>query len=160
MPSFTIDGPLDGRISTQPSQSVDVDLTLLNDGTMDLDLSTSVSGLPTGVEVSFSNTEIELSTDTSEVVVMSLSLISTAQSGSYPISVTFSSAEIARTIQLELQVANSVGFTVTSISNNVASGPISNAQFTFEVSTLVQPQILSSSHLVMIITITLVLGMI
>ena len=86
VPSFTIDGPLDGRISTQPSQSVDVDLTLLNDGTMDLDLSTSVSGLPTGVEVSFSNTEIELSTDTSEVVVMSLSLISTAQSGSYPIS--------------------------------------------------------------------------
>lgn len=136
VPSFTIDGPLDGRISTQPSQSVNVDLTLLNDGTMDLDLSTSVSGLPTGVEVSFSNTEIELSTDASEVVVMSLSLISTAQSGSYPIAVTFSSAEIARTIQLELQVANSVGFTVTSISNNVASGPISNAEFTFEVTNL------------------------
>ena len=38
---FTMSGPLDGRISTQPGQAVDVNLDLDNSGTMDLDLTAS-----------------------------------------------------------------------------------------------------------------------
>ena len=53
-------GPLDGRISTQPGETVDVNLDLDNSGTMDLDLTASVSGLPTGAEVTFSDTEVDL----------------------------------------------------------------------------------------------------
>ena len=44
-----------------PSQveMVDVNFLLDNLGTMDLDLTASVSGLPTGAEVTFSDTEVD-----------------------------------------------------------------------------------------------------
>lgn len=67
---------------------------------------------------------------------MSVSMTSTAQSGSYPINVTYSSDEVTKSLNLELQVAESVGLTVNSISNNIAAGPISEVSYTFEVTNL------------------------
>ncbi len=133
---FSISGPLDGRISTKPGDSVNVDLELSNAGTMDLNLSASVLGLPTGSEVTFSSVDVDLDAGQMTTVVMNVSMISTADSGTYPISVTFSSDEISQSINLELQVADSVGLTVNSISNNIAAGPISEVSYTFEVTNL------------------------
>ena len=133
---FTMSGPLDGRISTQPGQAVDVNLDLDNSGTMDLDLTASVSGLPTGAEVTFSDTEVDLDAGNTFSVTMTVSMISTAQAGSYPISVTYSSEDYTQSISLELQVADSVGLTVNSINNNIAAGPISQVTYTFEVTNL------------------------
>ena len=129
-------GPLDGRISTKPGESVDVNIDVFNDGTMDLNLTASVSGLPTGAEVDFSSTELNLTATSSTTIVMSVSMISTAQSGSYPIVVTYSSNDVSASLNLELQVADSVSLTVNSITNNVASGPISDVSYTFEITNL------------------------
>ena len=82
-------GPLDGRISTKPGETVDVNFVLDNSGTMDLDLMASVSGLPTGAEVTFSDTEVDLDAGATSSVTMTVSMISTAQAGSYPITVTY-----------------------------------------------------------------------
>ena len=60
VPGLAVSGPLDGRITTKPGSSVDVDLELSNSGTMDLNLTASVSGLPTGAEVTFSAIEVDL----------------------------------------------------------------------------------------------------
>ena len=64
----------------------------------------SVSGLPTGAEVSFSDAEVDLDAGAISSVTMTVSMISTAQSGSYPITVTYSSEDY--TI-IELRVAGS-----------------------------------------------------
>ena len=133
---FTMTGPLDGRISTKPGEMVDVNFLLDNLGTMDLDLTASVSGLPTGAEVTFSDTEVDLDAGTTLSVTMSVSMISTAQSGSYSITVTYSSDDYTQSLNLELQVADSVGLTVNSINNNIAAGPISQVTYTFEVTNL------------------------
>ena len=133
---FTITGPLDGRISTKPGEAVDVNLQLENTGTMDLNLTASVSGLPTGAEVTFSETEVDLDAETTFAVTMSVSMISTAQAGSYSITVTYSSPDYTQSLNLELQVADSVGLTVNSINNNIAAGPISQVTYTFEVTNL------------------------
>ena len=133
---FSMTGPLDGRISTKPGESVDVQLELVNSGTMDLNLTASVSGLPTGAEVTFSDTEVDLDSSTSAGVTMSVTMISTAQAGSYPISVSYTSQDYSQSINLELQVADSVGLTVNSINNNIAAGPISEVIYTFEVTNL------------------------
>ena len=85
---FSMSGPLDGRISTKPGESVDVELTITNSGTMDLNLTASVSGLPTGADVTFSSTEVDLDTGITSTVTMSVSMISTAQAGSYPLTIT------------------------------------------------------------------------
>ena len=77
--NFSMSGPLDGRISTKPGESVDVELTIINTGTMDLDLTASVAGLPTGADVTFSSTEVDLDTGITSTVTMSVSMISTAQ---------------------------------------------------------------------------------
>ena len=63
-------------------------------------------------------------------------MISTAQSGSYPLNITYSSVEFSQSLSLELQVADSVGLTVNSINNNIAAGPISEVIYTFEVTNL------------------------
>ena len=67
---------------------------------------------------------------------MTVSMISTAQAGSYPITVTYSSEDYTQSMSLELQVADSVGLTVNSINNNIAAGPISQVTYTFEVTNL------------------------
>ncbi len=136
VPGLSVSGPLDGRITTKPGSSVDVDIELTNSGTMDLNLTASVSGLPTGAEVIFSSIEVDLDAGNSETITMSLSMTSTAQSGSYPINITYSSDEVTKSLNLELQVAQSVGLTVNSISNNIAAGPISEVTYTFEVTNL------------------------
>ena len=59
---------------------------------------------------------------------MTVSMISTAQAGSYPISVTYSSEDYTQSV-VELQVADSVGLTVNSINNNIAAGPISQVTY-------------------------------
>ena len=133
---FTMSGPLDGRISTKPGETVDVNFVLDNSGTMDLDLMASVSGLPTGAEVTFSDTEVDLDAGATSSVTMTVSMISTAQAGSYPITVTYSSEDYTQSLSLELQVADSVGLTVNSINNNIAAGPISQVTYTFEVTNL------------------------
>lgn len=133
---FTMSGPLDGRISTKPGESVDVTLELSNTGTMDLNLSASVSGLPTGAEVTFSDVDVSLIAGSTTTVTMSVSMVSTSQSGSYPIIVAYSSAEYTVSLNLEMQVADSVGLTVNTISNNIAAGPISEVTYTFEITNL------------------------
>ena len=134
--NFSMSGPLDGRISTKPGESVDVQLSIINTGTMDLDLTASVAGLPTGADATFSSTEVDLDTGITSTVTMSVSMISTAQSGSYPLNITYSSVEYSQSLSLELQVADSVGLTVNSINNNIAAGPISEVIYTFEVTNL------------------------
>ncbi|HII23101.1 MAG TPA: hypothetical protein HA359_02470 [Candidatus Poseidoniaceae archaeon] len=134
--NFSMSGPLDGRISTKPGESVDVQLSIINTGTMDLDLTASVAGLPTGADATFSSTEVDLDTGITSTVTMSVSMISTAQSGSYPLNITYSSVEFSQSLSLELQVADSVGLTVNSINNNIAAGPISEVIYTFEVTNL------------------------
>ena len=106
---FTIIGPLDGRISLKPGETVDVSLDLINTGTMDLVLSASVSGLPTGAGVTFSDIEVDLDAGNTQVVTMSISMVSTAQSGTYPIVVSYSSDDYTDSLNLEMQVADSVG---------------------------------------------------
>jgi hypothetical protein len=103
---------------------------------MDLNLTATVSGLPTGAEVTFSAIEVDLDAGNTEIITMTVSMTSTAQSGSYPINITYSADQITKSLTLELQVAQSVGLTVNSISNNIAAGPISEVTYTFEVTNL------------------------
>ena len=133
---FTISGPIDGRISLKPGETVDVSLDLTNTGTMDLFLSASVSGLPTGAEVVFSENEIDLDSGNTQSVTFSVSMVSTAQSGNHPIVISYSSSDFSDSLNLEMQVADSIGLTVNSISNNIAAGPISDVTYTFEVTNL------------------------
>ena len=102
----------------------------------DRDLTASVSGLPTGAEVTFSDTQVALNSGATFTVSMSVSMISSAQSGSYPIVVTYSDADYAESLSLELQVADSVKVNVTSAKSSVIAGPISAVTYTFEVTNL------------------------
>ena len=94
VPLASLTGPIDGRISVIPGQTVSVELELSNDGTQSLDLTAGVSGLPTGAEVSFDPTISTLSPGQSVTVNMALSMVSTASSGTHQIVVTYGSSEV------------------------------------------------------------------
>jgi uncharacterized membrane protein len=136
VPSVSLAGPIDGRISVIPGQTVSLDLELSNDGTQELNLNAGVSGLPTGAQVSFDPTTSILSPSQSITISMTLSMISTAESGAHPIVVTYSSSEVSAVLNLELQIADSVGLTVNSVTSNIAAGPLSSVDYTFEVTNL------------------------
>ena len=136
VPSVSLTGPIDGRISVMPGQTVSVDLELSNDGTQELNLSAGVSGLPTGAQVSFDPITSILSSGQSITINMTLSMISTAESGAHPITVTYSSSEASASLNLELQIADSVGLTVNSVTSNIAAGPLSSVDYTFEITNL------------------------
>ena len=136
VPSVSLAGPIDGRISVIPGQTVSLDLELSNDGTQELNLNAGVSGLPTGAQVSFDPTTSILSPGQSITISMTLSMISTAESGAHPIVVTYSSSEVSAVLNLELQIADSVGLTVNSVTSNIAAGPLSSVDYTFEVTNL------------------------
>ena len=136
VPLASLTGPIDGRISVIPGQTVSVELELSNDGTQSLDLTAGVSGLPTGAEVSFDPTISTLSPGQSVTVNMALSMVSTASSGTHQIVVTYGSSEVSTSLNLELQIADSVGLAVNSVVSSIAVGPLSSVDYTFEVTNL------------------------
>ena len=136
VPSVTLSGPLDGRISIIPGESTSVDLELSNTGTQDLNLSATVSGLPTGAQVTFDPTTTELKTGQSVTINMSVSLVSTSGSGVHPITINYGSANTSASLNLELQIADSVGLTVNSVTSSISAGPLSSVDYIFEVTNL------------------------
>ncbi|MBT5735769.1 MAG: hypothetical protein HOI28_02880 [Euryarchaeota archaeon] len=136
VPLASLTGPIDGRISVIPGQTVSVELELFNDGTQSLELIAGVSGLPAGAEVSFDPTTSTLSPGQSVTVNMALSMVSTASSGTHQIVVTYGSSEVSASLNLELQIADSVGLAVNSVFSSIAVGPLSSVDYTFEVTNL------------------------
>ena len=136
VPSVSLTGPLDGRVSVIPGQTVSIDLQLSNDGTKELNLSAAVSGLPTGAQVSFDPTTTMLAPGQSVTINMSLSMVATSGSGVHPIIINYSSSEITASLSLELQITDSVGLTVNSVTSSIAAGPLSSVNYTFEITNL------------------------
>ncbi len=134
--SVSLTGPIDGRISTMPGQTVYTDLELSNIGTKDLDLDASVLGLPTGAQVSFDPISSSLLAGESIIVNMTVTMASTAQSGVHSISVSYNSPDTTASLSLELQIADSVGVTVNSVTSNVAAGPLNAVDYSFEITNL------------------------
>ena len=136
VPSVTLTGPLDGRISIIPGESSSIDLELSNIGTQDLNLSATVSGLPTGAQVTFDPTVTELTTGQTITINMTVTLISTASSGVHSITVNYGSLNASASLSLELQIADSVGLTVNSVTSSISAGPLSSVDYIFEVTNL------------------------
>ena len=136
VPSVSLTGPLDGRISIIPGESSSVELELTNIGTQDLNLSATVSGLPTGAQVSFDPISTELIPGQSTTINMTVSLISTSSSGVHTLTVNYGSVNASASISLELQIADSVGLTVNSVTSSISAGPLSSVDYTFEITNL------------------------
>ena len=136
VPLVSLSGPLDGRISIIPGESSSIDLELSNIGTQDLNLSATVSGLPTGAQVTFDPTVAELVPGQSITINMTIALISTSSSGVHSITVNYGSVNASASLNLELQIADSVGLTVNSVTSSISAGPLSSVDYTFEVTNL------------------------
>jgi len=136
VPSVSLNGPLDGRISIIPGETTSIDLELSNIGTQDLNLSATISGLPIGAQVTFDPTSVEIAPGQSITINMTVSLISTSSSGVHSILVNYSSVNASASLSLELQIADSVGLTVNSVTNSISAGPLSSVDYGFEITNL------------------------
>ena len=136
VPALSLSGPIDGRISTMPGQTVYIDLELTNMGTKDISSTAAVSGLPTGAQVSFDPTSTSLLVGESIMINMTVTMVSTVDSGVHSIIVTYNSEDTSASLNLELQIADSIGVAVSSVSNNIAAGPLTNVNYSFEITNL------------------------
>ena len=101
-----------------------------------MNLSATVSGLPTGAQVTFDPTVTELTTGQTITINMTVTLISTASSGVHSITVNYGSLNASASLSLELQIADSVGLTVNSVTSSISAGPLSSVDYIFEVTNL------------------------
>ena len=106
----TLSGPLDGRIQTQPSDSVVTTFTLSNTGTSDLTLYGSLFGLPAGTDATLSHTQVLLSIGQTIEVNLTIDTQSSASAGTYQLSFAYfdSNMSVETSISLLIQERFSV----------------------------------------------------
>ncbi|MBT5392065.1 MAG: hypothetical protein HOL22_06970, partial [Euryarchaeota archaeon] len=100
----TLSGPLDGRIQTQPSDSVVTTFTLSNTGTSDLTLYGSLFGLPAGTDATLSHTQVLLSIGQTIEVNLTIDTQSSASAGTYQLSFAYFDSNMTAETSISLLI--------------------------------------------------------
>ena len=100
----TLSGPLDGRIQTQPSDSVVTMFNLSNTGTSNLTLYGSLIGLPAGTDATLSHAQVELSIGQTIEVSLTIDTQSTASAGTYQLSFGYFDSNMAAETSISLLI--------------------------------------------------------
>jgi uncharacterized membrane protein len=129
-------GPAENRIVITPGQNSSIILNVSNDGTKDLDLSASITGLPNGITVAKGLEEVSL--DAGEAVDIELELV--ASSGIQPMSdtftITFDAGWTSSQLTIELQVADRHEVMIDSSEDRIIASPLGDANLTLMVTNL------------------------
>ena len=129
-------GPAENRIVITPGQNSSIILNVSNEGTKDLDLSASITGLPNGITVSKGLEEVTL--DAGEAIDIELELVASA--GIQPMSDTFTIAFDAgwtsSQLTIELQVADRHEVMIDSSQDRIIASPLGDSNLTLMVTNL------------------------
>ena len=133
----TLNGPLDGRIQTRPSDSVTTSFTLSNTGTSALELYGSLLGLPAGADATLSHNEVMLAVGQSLEVDLTIDTQSSVSAGSYQLSFAFLNSNISAQSAVTLQVQERVSVKINSMSlsqnEQIPVGPNSSTAVMFDM---------------------------
>lgn len=133
---LSMSGPADNRIIIIPGQNSSITINISNDGTKDLDLSASISGLPNGITV-VSGLENQ-NLDAKQAVDIELMLV--ASSGLQPMSdtftITFDGGWTTAQLTIDLQVADRHEVLIDSSEDRIVASPLGDANLTLMVTNL------------------------
>ena len=133
---LSMTGPAENRIVIIPGQNSSIVLNISNDGTKDLDLSATISGLPNGITVA--NGLEDVSLDAGSATDIELELVASAglQPMSDTFTITFDGGWTSTQLTIELQVADRNEVMIDSSEDRIIASPLGDSSLTLMVTNL------------------------
>ena len=133
---FSISGPSDNRIIITPGEDSSISLNLSNQGTRDLDFTTTIIGLPNGITVLSGLEEVSLLAGESTDVTLQMSAASSLQPTSDSFTVTFDAVYVTESITLDLQITDRNEVSIDAGTDRIIASPVSESNLTMMVTNL------------------------
>ena len=129
-------GPAENRIVIVPGQNSSIILNISNDGTKDLDLSATLSGLPNGITVANGLEDVSLEAGYSTDIELELVASAGLQPMSDTFTITFDGGWTSTQLTIDLQVADRHEVMVDSSEDRIIASPLGDSSLTLMVTNL------------------------
>ena len=133
---LSMTGPAENRIVIIPGQNSSIMLNISNDGTKDLDLSATISGLPNGITVANGLEEVSLEAGNATDIELELVASAGLQPMSDTFTITFDGGWTSTQLTLDLQVADRHEVMVDSSEDRIIASPLGDSSLTLMVTNL------------------------
>ena len=133
---LSISGPLDNRIIITPGEDSSISLNLSNQGTRDLDLTTTITGLPNGITILSGLEGVSLVAGESTDVTLQMSAAISLQPSSNSFTVTFDAVYVTESITLDLQITDRNEVSIDAGTDRIIASPVSESNLTLMVTNL------------------------
>ena len=133
---FSIIGPSDNRIIITPGENSSISLNLNNDGTRDLEFTTTITGLPNGITVLSGLEGASVVAGESTDVTLQMSAASSLQPTSNSFTVTFDGVYVIGSITLDLQITDRNEVSIDAGTDRIIASPVSDSNLTLMVTNL------------------------
>ena len=133
---LSMSGPAENRIVIIPGQNSSIMLNISNDGTKDLDLSATISGLPNGINVANGLEDVSLEAGISTDVELELVASAGLQPMSDTFTIIFDGGWTSTQLTIELQVADRHEVMVDSSEDRIIASPLGDSSLTLMVTNL------------------------
>ena len=133
---LSMSGPAENRIVIIPGQNSSIMLNISNDGTKDLDLSATISGLPNGITVANGLEDVSLEAGISTDVELELVASAGLQPMSDTFTIIFDGGWTSTQLTIELQVADRHEVMVDSSEDRIIASPLGDSSLTLMVTNL------------------------
>ena len=133
---FSVSGPSDNRIIITPGENSSISLNLSNQGTRDLEFTTSITGLPNGITVLSGLEGVSLTAGESTNISLEMSAASSLQPTSSLFTITFDSVYLTESITLDLQITDRNEVSIDAGTDRIIASPVSDSNLTLMVTNL------------------------
>ena len=133
---LSITGPQDNRIVIIPGQNSSIILNISNDGTKDLDLSATISGLPSGISVVTGLESLSLAAGESVDVELELLASNSIQPMSGSFNLTIDGGWSSTQLEVDLQVIDRNEVMIDSSQDRIIASPLGDSSITVMVTNL------------------------
>lgn len=128
-------GPSNNRVSLAVDSTGQLSLEFQNSGTRDLNLTSTVSGLPSGVDVNMPE-EFMLQVGESMTNLFNFTASNTANVGTTGLEFTFTDGNDAWTFNVDIQIVDSYAVSISSTDNSISAGSITSESISLSVTNL------------------------
>ena len=133
---LSMTGPAENRIIIVPGQNSSIILNISNDGTKDLDLSATLTGLPNGITVANGLEDVSLEAGISTDIELELVASAGLQPMSDTFTITFDGGWTSAQLTIDLQVADRHEVMVDSSEDRIIASPLGDSSLTLMVTNL------------------------
>ena len=134
--AFTLEPPVEDRVLVAPGSFQHMTFELVNTGTANLTLTSSLLGLPVGVSGLLSNDSVVLSLGESVSIVANFSAETGASPSTTSVSLSFSTGELTQTFVFDLIVTDRSDVNVNALQSRLLANPATVTTMMVDVTNL------------------------